>query len=204
MMTIGLSKNEKVKDASGIDINARLIPTGTAPVLHKGTEIFSLTVTLGKLSHQGGRRRQARARSRSRADRRLLQYQRYGHAVVDVHRLQGEQDARVARWCELNHKPVVSKLSANGGVASLREQSIALNDDTLEFYGVVPNAIKVAMADGNLKCGTDEKVGNAAFLTAGGGTVEGCATMLKNRELAVFAVRVKTKTIASSSSAAAE
>ena len=61
------------------------------------------------------------------------------------------------------HKPVVSKLSANGGVASLREQSVSLNDDTLEFYGVVPNAIKIAMADGNLNCGTDETVGDAAF-----------------------------------------
>ena len=101
-----------------------------------------------------------------------------------------------------DHKPVVSKLSANGGVASLREQSVSLNDDTLEFYGVVPNAIKIAMADGNLNCGTDETVGDAAFLAAGGGTVEGCAAMLKNRELAVFAVRVKTKTIATSTSAA--
>ena len=101
-----------------------------------------------------------------------------------------------------DHKPVVSKLSPNGGVASVREQSIALNDDTLEFYGVVPNAIQIAMADGNLNCGTDETVGDAAFLTAGGGTVEGCAAMLKNRELAVFAVRVKTKTIATSTSAA--
>ena len=101
-----------------------------------------------------------------------------------------------------DHKPVLSKLSANGGVASLREQSIALNDNTLEFYGVVPNAIKVAMAEGNLKCGTDEKVGNAAFLAAGGGNISGCASMLKNRELAVFAVRVKTKTFAMSTSAA--
>ena len=101
-----------------------------------------------------------------------------------------------------DHKPVVSKLSANGGVASLREQSVVLKDDTLEFYGVVPNAIKIAMADGNLNCGTDETVGDAAFLAAGGGTVEGCAAMLKNRELAVFAVRVKTKTIATSSTAA--
>ena len=101
-----------------------------------------------------------------------------------------------------DHKPVLSKLSANGGVASLREQSIALNDNTLEFYGVVPNAIKIATVDGNLNCGTDETVGDAAFLTAGGGTIEGCATMLKNRELAVFAVRVKTKTFAMSTSAA--
>ena len=101
-----------------------------------------------------------------------------------------------------DHKPVVSKLSANGGVASVREHSIPLNDNTLEFYGVVPNAIKIAMAGGNLNCGTDETVGDAAFLAAGGGTVEGCAAMLKNRELAVFAVRVKTKTIATFTSAA--
>lgn len=30
-----------------------------------------------------------------------------------------------------DHKPVVSKLSTNGGVASLREQPIALDDDSL-------------------------------------------------------------------------
>ena len=53
MMIIALSKNEKVKDALGIDINARLTPTGTTPVLYKSTEIFSITVTLSKLTHLG-------------------------------------------------------------------------------------------------------------------------------------------------------
>jgi hypothetical protein len=120
-----------------------------------------------------------------------------GAAVSTVDPISGES---LVDMMGGDHKPVVSKLSANGGVASLREQAIALNDDTLEFYGVVPNAIKIAMADGNLNCGTDETVGNAAFLTAGGGTVDGCAAMLKNRELAVFAVRVKTKTIDTSTS----
>ena len=67
---------------------------------------------------------------------------------------------------------------------------------------MVPNAIKIATSDGNLNCGTDEAVGDAAFIAAGGGTIDGCATMLKNRELAVFAVRVKPKTIATSSSTA--
>ena len=65
-----------------------------------------------------------------------------------------------------------SKLYANGGVASLRDQSIALDDDTLEFYGVVPNAIRIAMSDDNLNCGTNENVGDAAFLDAGGGTID--------------------------------
>ena len=122
-----------------------------------------------------------------------------GTAVSVVHPISGES---LVDMMGGDHKPVVSKLSANGGVASLREQSVSLNDDTLEFYGVVPNAIKIAMADGNLNCGTDETVGDAAFLAAAGGTVEGCAAMLKNRELAVFAVRVKTNTIATSTSAA--
>ena len=124
-----------------------------------------------------------------------------GSAVSTVDPISGES---LIDMMNGGHKPVVSKLSANGGVVSLREHSITLNDNTLEFYGVVSNAIKIAMADGNLNCGTDETVGDAAFLTAGGGTVEGCATMLKNRELAVFAVRVKTKTNATSTSAAAE
>ena len=124
-----------------------------------------------------------------------------GAAVSTVDPISGES---LVDMMGGDHKPVVSKLSANGGVVSLREQSIALNDDTLEFYGVVHNAIRVAMAEGNLNCGTDETVGDAAFLTAGGGTIEGCATMLKNRELAVFAVRVKTKTNAASTSVAAE
>ena len=52
-MAVALSLNDKVTDASGIDINARLIPTDTTPVLNKSTEIFSITVTLGKLTHQG-------------------------------------------------------------------------------------------------------------------------------------------------------
>ena len=102
-----------------------------------------------------------------------------------------------------DHKPTVSTLT-NGGVASLREQTVTLNDNTLEFYAIVNNAIKVASSDGNMQCGTNETVGNAAFLEAGGGTIEGCTTMLKKRELAVFAVRVKTKTNAASSTSAAE
>ncbi len=90
-------------------------------------------------------------------------------------------------------KPKVSTL-VNGGVASLRETAVSLNDDTLEFYAVVPNMISIAQAAGNLNCGTDPTVGDAVFLAAGGGDVEDCATMLKKGELAVFAVRVKAKT----------
>ena len=101
-----------------------------------------------------------------------------------------------------DHKPTVSTLT-NGGVASLREQTVTINDNTLEFYAVVNNAIKVATSDGNMQCGTNETVGDAAFLEAGGGTIEGCTTMLKKRELAVFAVRVKSKTNAASSTSAA-
>ena len=54
-----------------------------------------------------------------------------------------------------------------------------------------------------MQCGTNETIGDATFLEAGGGTIEGCAAMLKNRELAVFAVRVKSKTNAASSTSAA-
>ena len=45
-----------------------------------------------------------------------------------------------------DHKPTVSTLT-NGGVASLREQTVTINDNTLEFYAIVNNAIKVATSD---------------------------------------------------------
>ena len=92
-----------------------------------------------------------------------------------------------------DHKPTVGTLTT-GGVVSLRETAVLLKDETLEFYGVVPNAFKIAQADGNVECGTNQTVGDAAFLNVGGGTTDGCATMLKNGELGVFAVRVTAKT----------
>jgi len=94
-----------------------------------------------------------------------------------------------------DRKPVVSTL-VNGGVASLRETPVPLTDESLNFYGVVPSASKIAQAIGNADCGTDPAVGDAAFLQAGGGSVDTCAKMLKNGELAVFAVRIKSKTTA--------
>eukprot|EP00966_Prymnesium_polylepis_P026827 619649-Prymnesium_polylepis.1 len=91
-----------------------------------------------------------------------------------------------------DHKPVVSTL-ALGGVVSLRENAVYLHDNTLEFYAVVPNAFKIAKTVGNILCGTNPLVGDKAFLEAGGGTIEGCSTMLKKGELGVFAVRVAAK-----------
>ena len=92
-----------------------------------------------------------------------------------------------------DHKPTVGTLTT-GGVVSLRETAVLLKDETLEFYGVVPNAFKIAQADGHVECGTNPIVGDAAFLKIGGEKIEGCATMLKNGELGVFAVRVTAKT----------
>lgn len=96
-----------------------------------------------------------------------------------------------------DHKPIVSTL-ALGGVVSLRENAVYLKDDTLEFYAVVPNAINIAQDSGNINCGTNELVGNKAFLQASGGTIEGCSVMLKKGELGVFAVRVAAKKLVTS------
>ena len=92
-----------------------------------------------------------------------------------------------------DRKPIVSTL-ASGGVASLRETPTPLNDDTLEFYAVVPKMMSIAQAAGNMDCGTNEEVGDAAFIAAGGGDIKHCAIMLKKGEIAIFAVRVKAKT----------
>ena len=91
--------------------------------------------------------------------------------------------------------PKVSTLD-RGGVVSLREASIKIDDDTLEFYAVVPAMMQIVQAAGNINCGTDSKVGDAAFIAAGSGSIKGCAAMLKKGEIAVFAVRVKAKTTA--------
>lgn len=87
------------------------------------------------------------------------------------------------------HKPAVSTLS-NGGVVSLRETSTYLADDTLEFYAVFSGALKIAQADGNFACGTNDIVGDAAFRAASG---ESAKNMLKTGEMGLFAVRVRAK-----------
>ena len=93
-----------------------------------------------------------------------------------------------------DHKP--SLLTFNGlRITSLRQAGILLKP-SLEYYAVVPDAIKIAQAEGNIHCGTDSAVGDAAFLKAGGGSVEGCAAMLKKGELAVFAIQTKKATMA--------
>ena len=94
-----------------------------------------------------------------------------------------------------DRKPKVSTL-VSGGVVSLREASVEIADNTLEFYAVVPNMMQIVQAAGNVNCGTDSKVGDVAFLAAGSGSIKGCAAMLKKGEIAVFAVRVKAKTTA--------
>ena len=94
-----------------------------------------------------------------------------------------------------DRKPKVSTL-VNGGVVSLRETAVKLADETLEFYAVVPNMMQIAQAPGNINCGTDSAVGDAAFIAAGGGSLKDCYAMLKKGELAVFVIRTKAKTTA--------
>ena len=53
MMAIALTKNDKVQIEKGIDVNARLMTTDGTPVLKKSTDVFDLTLTLGKITHQG-------------------------------------------------------------------------------------------------------------------------------------------------------
>lgn len=92
-----------------------------------------------------------------------------------------------------DRKPVVSTL-ATGGVVSLREAPVKLDDESLEFFGVVPDMPKIAQAPDNASCGKDTAVGDAAFLKACGDH-EGCAAALKKGEIAMFAVRVRPKTV---------
>ena len=94
-----------------------------------------------------------------------------------------------------DRKPILSTL-AGGGVASLRETAIGLSDETLEFYAVVADMMKITQAEGNMHCGTDATIGDSVFLLACGGDASSCATMLKKGEVGVFAVRVKAKTTA--------
>ena len=48
-----------------------------------------------------------------------------------------------------DRKPILSTL-AGGGVASLRETAIGLSDETLEFYAVVADMMKITQAEGNM------------------------------------------------------
>ena len=92
------------------------------------------------------------------------------------------------------HKPKMPR-GAAFSISSLRETKIALSP-SLEYYAVVPNMLKIAQGDGNLECGTDSAVGDRLFLEAGGGSIDGCAAMLKKGELAVFAIKVQKATTA--------
>ena len=100
-------------------------------------------------------------------------------------------------------KPTISTL-ANGGVVSLCETAVTFDDPTLEFYGVVPDLMNIAQAEGNLKCGTDASVGEAAFNHALGNVK--LTEAMKKGAAAVFAVRVvpkKTSVASGSGSTAA-
>ena len=92
------------------------------------------------------------------------------------------------------HKPKMPR-GAAFSISSLRETKIALSP-SLEYYAVVPNMLKIAQGDENLECGTDSAVGDRLFLEAGGGSIDGCAAMLKKGELAVFAIKVQKATTA--------
>ena len=90
------------------------------------------------------------------------------------------------------HKPK-RPTSVEFKVVSLRETATLLSPSH-EYYAVVPNMLKITHADGNMNCGTDPTVGDAAFLEVGGGSVDGCAAMLKKGEIAVFAIQIKKAT----------
>jgi len=90
------------------------------------------------------------------------------------------------------HKPKRST-SHEYKVTSLREKATFLAP-SLEYYAVVPNMLKITHANGNLNCGTDPAVGDAAFLAFGGGSIDGCAAMLKKGEIGVFAIQIKKAT----------
>jgi hypothetical protein len=92
------------------------------------------------------------------------------------------------------HKPKMPR-GAAFSISSLRETKIALSP-SLEYYAVVPNMLKVAQGDGNIDCGTNSEVGDRLFLEAGGGSIDGCAAMLKKGELAVFAIKMQKATTA--------
>ena len=90
--------------------------------------------------------------------------------------------------------PVQATISNAGGVASLRETAVPLDDKTLAFYAIVPNGVtNVVTAFGNAKCGVDAKVGSAAL----DGYLKTLEPALSAREaldagiIGIFAIRVK-------------
>ena len=106
------------------------------------------------------------------------------------------------------HTPTVATLN-EGGVASLRETLVDLNDSTLEFYCVVPKMAELAQGEGMLGCGLDQDVGVRAFLETFDPTAQKAYALaldaVKRGNAAIFAVRVvakKTKVGAGSSSEA--
>ena len=94
--------------------------------------------------------------------------------------------------------PTISTLANYGGVVSLFETAVTFDDPTLEFYGVVTGMANIAKAEGNLHCGTDPSIGEAAFEKALGGTK--LTEKMKWGAAAVFAVRVSPKKISVASS----
>ena len=92
-----------------------------------------------------------------------------------------------------DHAPKVATLQ-DGGVVSLREKLAEPDDDTLEFYGVVPKMADLTQSEGMLNCGTDTKVGDAAFLKAFNDQPALALDAVKKGAAAIFAVRVAPKT----------
>jgi len=102
------------------------------------------------------------------------------------------------------HWPKVSTLQ-DGGVVSLRETAVLFEDATLEFYGVVPKMADLSQGPKMLRCGTDTKVGNAAFLEVFNGEPTLALDAVKKGSAAIFAVRVapKKETVAAGSTSSA-
>ena len=125
-----------------------------------------------------------------------------GESLVDAHKAANmankEPDEDPGHW------PKVSTLQ-DGGVVSLRATAVLFEDATLEFYGVVPKMAVLSQGPGMLRCGTDTKVGNAAFLKVFNGEPVLALDAVKKGSAAIFAVRVapKKETVAAGSSTSA-
>ena len=123
-----------------------------------------------------------------------------GESLVDAHKA-----ANMANKEEdPGHWPKVSTLQ-DGGVVSLRATAVLFEDATLEFYGVVPKMVDLSQGPGMLRCGTDTKVGNAAFLKVFNGEPVLALDAVKKGSAAIFAVRVapKKETVAAGSTSSA-
>ena len=97
--------------------------------------------------------------------------------------------------------PVVATLSNAGGIASLRETAVDLNDATLEFYAIVPDAIKIVQSAGNTECGTNTIKGEETFdkWLEEQKDEPTAKQLLATGNIGIFAIRVKTKTSANTS-----